>query len=100
MIIPLNNVTIFPNQDFVLNCLASSSGILTYDWSKRDGMLPQNAVKSYSHTVFFNSLDGETTVGYNLKVQNAQPADEGWYCCIATNEAGNTIDCAWLELNS
>ena len=100
MIIPLNNITIFPNQNFVFNCLASSSGVLTYDWSKRDGILPQNAEKSYSHTVFFNSVNGETTLGYNLKVQNAQVSDEGWYCCVAANEAGSTTDCAWLEIDS
>ena len=83
MIIPLKNVTIFPNQDLDLNGLASSSGVLTYDWSKHNGNMPQNAEKSYSHTVFFNSLNGETTLGYNLKVQNVQPLDEGWYCCVA-----------------
>ena len=100
MIIPLKNVTILPNQDFDLNCLASSSGVLTYNWKKQDGNLPQTAVESYIHTVFFNSLTNETTVGYNLKVQNAQPLDEGWYCCVAANEAGSTTECAWLEINS
>ena len=100
MITPLKNFTIFPKRDFVFNCLASSSGVLTYDWSKHDGILPHNVEKSYSHTVFFNSLNGQTTLGYNLKVQNAQVSDEGWYCCTATNEAGSTTDCAWLEINS
>ena len=100
MIIPLENITIFPNQDFNLNCLALSSGVLTYDWIKRDGNLPQTAVKSYIHKKFFNSLGVETTVVYNLAVQNAQPSDEGWYCCVATNEAGYTTECAWLEINS
>ena len=100
MIIPLKNVTIFPNQDFHLNCLASSSGVLTYDWTKRDGNLPPTAVKSYVHTMFFNSIHRETTVGYHIKIQTTQPSDEGWYCCVAANEAGTTTECAWLEINS
>ena len=69
-------------------------------WRKHDGNMPQNAEKSYSHTVFFNSPNGETTLGYNLKVQNVQPLDEGWYCCVAANEAGSTTDSGWLEINS
>ena len=100
IISPLENVTVFPNQDFDLSCLASSSGVLTYDWSKRDGNLPHTAVKSYIHKIFYNSLGGETTLVYNLAVQNVQPSDEGWYCYVATNEAGSTTECAWLEVNS
>ena len=82
-----------------MSCLALSSGVLTYDWIKRDGNLPQSAVASCTRKTFFNSLGGETTLVYNLAVQNGQPSDEGWYCCVATNEAGNTIECAWLEIN-
>jgi len=100
IIIPLENVTVLPNQDFELNCLALSSGVLMYDWIKHDGNLPQTAVKSYIHKLFFNSLSGETTLFYNLAVQNVQPSDEGWYCCVVTNEAGSTTECAWLEVNS
>ena len=100
MIIPLKNITVFPNQDFNLDCLALSSGVLTYDWNKHDGDLPQTAVKSYIHKTFFNSLGGKTALAYTLAVQNAQPSDEGWYCCVAANEAGYTTECAWVEINS
>ena len=50
--------------------------------------------------MFFNSLNRQTTVGYHIKIQNAQPSDEGWYCCAAANEAGTTTECSWLEINS
>ena len=84
-----------------MNCLASSFGLLKYDWSKRDGILPQTAVQSYIiHSILFDPLSEQTTDIYNLAVYNVQPSDEGWYCCGATNKAGSTVDCAWLEVNS
>ena len=100
MIVSPENVTILPNHSFTMNCLALSFGLLKYDWSKRDGILPQTAVQSCSHNILFNPLIDQTTNVYNLAVYNIQPSDEGWYCCIATNEAGSTVDCAWLEVNS
>ena len=48
----------------------------------------------------FNPLRKEITGVYSLTMHNVQASDEGWYCCIATNEAGSTMDCAWLEVNS
>lgn len=33
-------------------------------------------------------------------IQNVQPLDEGWYCCVAANEARSTTDSGWLEINS
>ena len=83
-----------------MNCLAVSSGLLTYDWNKSKGVLPQTAVKSYTHKVLFNPLVKETTDVFSLTIHNVQVSDEGWYCCIATNEGGSTMDCAWLECNS
>ena len=80
-----------------MNCLALSFGLLQYDWIKYDGALPQTAVKSY---IYFNSLSKETTSVYKLAVHKVQPSDEGWYCCVATNRGGSTVDCAWLEVNS
>ena len=100
VIISPENTTVLPNQTFTMNCLALSFGLLKYDWSKRDGILPKTAVKSYTHDVLFNPPSKETTSVYNLAVSNVQQSDEGWYCCEATNGAGSTTDCAWLEVNS
>ena len=83
-----------------MNCLALSFGLLKYDWSKRDGILPQIAVQSCVYNILFDPLSEEPTSVYNLAVYNVQPSDEGWYCCAATNKAGSTVDCAWLEVNS
>ena len=91
---------VLPNHNFTLSCLAFSLGLLKYEWKRRDGILPQTAVQSYVNRNLFNPLSEETTTVYNLAVHNIQPLDEGWYCCIATNEAGSTVNCAWLEVNS
>ena len=100
MIISPENVTVLPNHTFTMNCLALSFGLLKYDWSKRDGILPQTVVQSCIHNILFDPLEDQTTNIYNLAVYNVQPSDEGWYCCVATNKAGSTVDCAWLEVNS
>ena len=94
------NVTVRPNHSFTMNCLALSFGLLTYDWSKHDGILPQTAVQSCVPNILFDLLSGKSTSVYNLAVYNVQLSDEGWYCCNATNEAGSTVDCAWLKVNS
>ena len=100
MITSPKNVTVLPNHSFTMNCLASSFGLLKYDWSKRDGILPETAVQPCVHNILFDTLSEQATSVYNLAVYNVQPSDEGWYCCVATNEAGSTVDCAWLEVNS
>ena len=46
-----------------------------------------------------HSVENPTSV-YSLAVHNVQLSDEGWYCCVATNEGGSRTDCAWLEVNS
>ena len=100
MIISPKNVTVLSNGNFTMNCLAVSFGLLKYDWSKRNGTLPQTAVQSYIHNILFDPLSEQATSVYNLAVYNVQPSDEGQYCCVATNEAGSTKNCAWLEVNS
>ena len=100
MILSPANVTVLPNHSFTMNCLALSFGLLKYDWSKRDETLPQTAVQSYVYNILFDPLSEQATSVYNLAVYNIQLSDEGWYCCVATNEAGSTVDCAWLEVNS
>ena len=100
IIISPKNVTVFPNHNFIMNCLAVSSGLLTYDWSKLDGVLPQTTVKSCTRKIMFNPLGKGATDVYSLTMHNVQASDEGWYCCVATNEGGSTMNCAWLEVNS
>ena len=100
MILSPQNVTILPSNSFTMSCLALSFGLLKYDWSKQDGVLPQTAVKSCTHNIMFNPLGKETTDVFSLTMHNVPASDEGWYCCTATNEAGSTMNCAWLEVNS
>ena len=100
MIISPRNMTVLPNNSFTMNCLALSFGALHYDWNKCDGLLPQTAVKSHNHNFLLNALSKQTTSAYNLAVSNVQPSDEGWYCCVATNQGGSRTDCAWLEVKS
>ena len=106
MVISPENTTVLPNHSFIMNCLAVSFGLLKDDcWTKRDGILPQTAIKSCAHNILLDPLSEQTTKNfYNLAVYNVQPSDEGWYCCVATNsiynEPGSTVDCAWLEVDS
>ena len=100
IIISPKNVTALPNHNFTMNCLALSFGLLKYDWKRRNGALPQAAVKSCTHNILFNPPDKESTDICSLTVEHVQPSDEGWYCCVATNEDGSKRDCAWLEVNS
>ena len=101
IIVPPKNVTLRPNQSFTMSCLALSLGLVKDDcWIKRDGILPQRAVKSCTHNVLLNPLSEKTKNVFNLAVYNVQPSDEGWYCCVATNDAGSTVDCARLEVDS
>ena len=100
MIISPKNVTVLPNHNFTMNCLALSFGVFKYDWYKRDGILPQTAVKSYAYNFSFNPVSEEITNIYNLAVHKVQPSDEGLYCCAATNIGGSTEHCAWLEVDS
>ena len=83
-----------------MKCLALSFGLITYDWNRRDGILPQTAVKSYTENILFNPPGEGITDVYSLTINDVQPSDEGWYCCVATNEGGSTMPCAWLEVSS
>ena len=100
IIISPENVTVLPSHSFTMKCLALSFGLIKYDWSKHDGILPQTAVKYYTENVLFNPPGEGTTDVYSLTMNDVQPSDEGWYCCVATNEGGSTMDCAWLEVNT
>ena len=95
---PYKNATVAIKQTTELHCLASSCGALTYDWIKYSSILPASAVKSYAtkNILYFY----QTFLTYQLTIPNVQLSDEGWYCCLATNECGTTKKCVWLEVNS
>ena len=95
---PHNNITVLANETAYLYCLASSCGGLTYDWMKNASSLSESGVTSYVNKKFLY-LDPIVLV-YQLTIPNVQLSDEGWYCCLATNECGTTEKCVWLEVNS
>ena len=89
-----------PGETANFYCLALSYSGLLYDWKRMNkAMLPSSAIKKYNRWPFSSFLGRITTI-YHLEISNTEPSDEGWYCCIATNEGGNKTDCAWLEVNS
>ena len=95
---PYKNITVLVNQAATLHCLASSCGTLTYDWMKNTSNLSASAIKSYitRSILYFNQI----VLTYQLTIPNVQLSDEGWYCCLATNECGTTEKCVWLEIIS
>ena len=94
IIICPKDVTVFPNDNFTMNCLALSFGSIKYHWNKNEGMLSPTAKMSFKY------ISQKATNVYNLKVFNVKPSDEGLYCCKAVNEAGSAMCCAWLEVSS
>jgi len=96
---PPVNTTVLPGQVVHYYCLASSFGLLAYDWKKynRSSASPiLNATMTYDH---INILGGTTAV-HNLTISDVSLSDEGEYCCIATNECGSVMKCAWLNIYS
>ena len=95
---PYKNITILVNQAADLHCLASSCGVLTYDWMKNASNLSASAIKSYITRSILHF--DQNVLTYQLTIPNVQLSDEGWYCCLAINECGTTEKCIWLEVNS
>ena len=64
---------------------------------KNGSNLKPSAVKSYviKQFLYFKQI----VLTYQLTIPNVQLSDEGWYCCLATNECGTTEKCVWLEVN-
>ena len=93
------NITILPQSTADFYCLASSQSGLIYDWEVLERSLPYSASVTYDEWQFSTLGRYFTTVSH-LAVSNALPSDEGWYCCLATNERGTVKECAWLEVNS
>ena len=56
--------------------------------------LPHFASISYDKGQF-SSFGGHFTIVSRLVISNVQPSNEGWYCCLATNERGMVKECAW-----
>ena len=94
------NTTVLPQSAANFFCLASSQSGLIYDWKIWDRPhLPHFASISYDKWQF-SALEGHFTTVSRLVISNVQPSNEGWYCCLATNERGMVKECAWLEVNS
>ena len=95
---PLENVSVPFLQTVSLCCLALSHGALTYNWKRLDGnQLSSGSTKSYIHKKF--SDINQDTITYQLKIHKVKLSDEGWYCCVVTNNGGHTEKCIWLEVD-
>jgi len=92
-------VVVRPGDMVKFSCLAWSYGGLVYEWSKNNITLPSNASVSFENAAFSKDTSCITTM-YHFEITNVQLTDEGMYCCIASNECGNTTKCAWLEVDS
>ena len=87
---PSTPTTIRSGETAVLQCLAFTYGKLSnliYQWKRYENFaLPSNA-KMQNNGIY-----------HLLIISNAQVSNAGNYCCVATNECGNTTSCAWLEV--
>lgn len=88
-----------PGENVIFHCLAESYGDLHYQWKRHgnsflppNAFLPSNAVVAYSDD---NSHDIST---YKLVLSNVQKVHQGNYCCVATNECGDTTACCLLKV--
>ena len=82
-------ITIRSGETANFTCKAFSYGELSYQWKRSENSsLPSNAAVQNHLTK------------YHLIISNAQVSNEGNYCCVATNECGDTLSCAWLEVKS
>ena len=70
-----------------------------YKWSKDNITLPSNESVSFQHGIFPLGTSCITTM-YQFTISSVHTADEGVYCCVASNECGNTTGCAKLEIDS
>ena len=94
---PPRSVNLRLGKSAFFECLAWSYSGLVYDWYRRDASnITTNAVISYNRW----SEDGCISTIYTLNISNVLISDEGWYCCVATNNHGSVEECAWLKVNS
>ena len=80
-----------PGEVAKFDCLAYSHSSLQYNWKKKNSTRLLSSSKALECT-----QDNAVTYFIN----ETQPSDEGWYCCVATNECGDVEECAWLEVDS
>ncbi|XP_065903803.1 basement membrane-specific heparan sulfate proteoglycan core protein-like [Dysidea avara] len=97
---PPQPVIIRPGNMVTFSCLAWSFGGLEYKWTKNSITLPSNASVSFQDGIVFPMGTSCTTTMYQFKMSKIQTADEGLYCCVASNECGNTTKCAQLEVDT
>jgi len=75
-----------------LCCLAFSHGVLTYDWRRPNGRkISPTASKSYTQKLFSDA--NREAITHQLMIPKVELSDEGWYCCVATNDGGYTEKC-------
>jgi len=96
---PLKNVTVTFQQTAILHCLALSYGSLTYDWRRFDGKGFSTASNKFYVRMKYSDTN-KNTVTHQLMIPKVELSDEGWYCCVATNDNGHTEKCVWLEVDS
>ena len=93
-------IKVHPDSPATFSCVAWSYGGLIYEWRKNGSLtLPKNSAVTYEKRPLEMNTDINTTV-YEITIFNVKEADEGYYCCIASNGCGSTTKCAWLEVDS
>jgi len=92
---PPVHTVVKPGETTTMNCFAYSSAAFQYKWKRHQQQdLPSEATASVK-------VNHETTVVHSeLTIRKTRPSDEGWYCCVATNECGYVEECTWLEIDS
>ncbi|XP_065887834.1 roundabout homolog 2-like isoform X2 [Dysidea avara] len=112
IVIAPENITVEPGEHASFDCLAWSYGGLYYDWY----IQYSNGTISYynpyqrcdddcgSYPIIHKqklSITSYATEVHSFKVFNVEEqSNEGWYCCVAVNQCGNTTKCGWLEVNT
>ena len=96
---PPQPVIVQPGNMVTLSCLAWSYGGLEYRWAKNGTTLPSNTSVSFQDGIVFPMGTSYTTTMYQFQISNIHISDEGLYCCVASNECGNTTRCAQLEVD-
>ncbi|XP_065904870.1 cell adhesion molecule Dscam1-like isoform X3 [Dysidea avara] len=96
LISPPEKTAVQEGEVAVFYCLALSYSGLKYDWKTQDGSsLPSTAVKSFASMPY----QGHLTTFYTLFIPSVKKSYNKQYCCVATNQCGDTVQCAQLIVN-